>query len=200
MKIFFFSLLLGTLSATAASSTEGVTYCIKPNSTSKCVHHHCQQCETLQYYIDRVDEIFNQQNRITMSFMPGTHLLFTNGVVRVNVSIVDMVCAEKGRSVMVIGPCKYCCALNFSRTEHLSIENLEIANISVMALYSTAKVKLSSCLFQSSQLVVRGADRMVLEDCTFREDSSAIMISHTKFTTLRRCNFLNRPFCFMNQL
>ena len=71
--LFSLVLLVGLFLVQSGEQAE-VTYYVKPSQSSSPVS--CptgQLCETLQYYLNDVDSMINQQEDVTMIFLEGNH-------------------------------------------------------------------------------------------------------------------------------
>lgn len=64
--IFLFKFIL-------VASGEEITYCVTPTENSTCLDQNCQQCKTLGYYIENINDTINKYSNVTMVFLRGYH-------------------------------------------------------------------------------------------------------------------------------
>ena len=178
MKSFLLlSLLLGELFL--ISSGQGVTFCVKPNSTDTCStedhQSHCQQCQTLQYYCDNADATngISRQNNVTMIFMEGTHTLHESNSSECPMSVPTLSMKGKSKNNVSLIIDDYNIYFGFSTpglTYTLSMENLTIIN------YSNSY----------SKVIINLLSELILKDCTFQGQIS--IIDSTK-AVFKKCKF-----------
>lgn len=150
----------------------GAIYCVRPASSASatCSDRDCQQCETLQYYFDNVDSVINQQERITMLFMTGTHTVYissTSGIVNITSPVVNIL-GKANVTIMAAYNKKKVCAVYFNNT-NFSIENLTMMNWPDMWIF---------------------AANTVLKDCIFTHDRGIGMINGSTIS-IKNCVFQN---------
>ena len=188
MKSFLLlSLLLGELFL--ISSGQGVTYCVKPNSTAICSpEDHCQQCQTLQYYCDNATNGINKQNNVTMIFMEGTHTLNTS-FCGIYVSTLSMKGKSKNNVSLIIDG-----LITFSIDGTLSMENLTIISLNHYSkrevdINGESKLFLKDCTFQG-QVSIYGFTKAVLKKCKFGRfyDTTFLQFSKTQEIILEDCD------------
>ena len=108
-------------------SCQGVVYCVKANSSASCSMEEssCQQCQTLQYYLDNVDSLVYMEN-VTIIFMEGNHTFKSKNKLTINTSIVSIV----GRGVVKVihtpQNCDDCVNVWWMVTSIVSIKNLHV--------------------------------------------------------------------------
>ena len=192
MKSFLLlSLLLGELFL--ISSGQGVTFCVKPNSTDTCSpEDHCQQCQTLQYYCDNANATngINKQNNVTMIFMEGTHTLNTSSY-GIYVSTLSMKGKSKNNVSLIIDG-----ILGFGTHSTLSMENLTIISLNHYAKQEVningdikSELVLKDCTFQG-QISIVGFAKTVLKKCKFGRfyDTTFLQFINTQEIILEDCD------------
>ena len=175
MKSFLLlSLLLGELFL--ISSGQGVTFCVKPNSTDTCSpEDHCQQCQTLQYYCENAYSTsgINKQNNVTMIFMEGTHTLNVSGSYS-GCSIIVPTLSMKGKSkdnvsLIIDGD------VSFYTHNIISMENLTMLNLNH---------------YYGQYIEISGRE-VFLKDSTFQGQLSSYTISASTKAMLKQCKFVD---------
>ena len=191
-SLLFLSLLLGELFL--ISTGQGVIYCVKPNSTATCSYEdHCQQCQTLQYYIDNMDTTINQQNNVTMIFMDGTHTTnFTLAYYQVSVPTLTMKGKSQNNVSVIIKGTTPSLAIVFS-ANMIDMENITMINLihyfgTVLAI-TGKEVFLKDCTFQDFEMEINNAANMMLDNCECRGQKSNFYISRSTNAVLKKCKF-----------
>ena len=180
MKIVLLLLLL-LADLPLISSGQGVTYCVKPNTTATCgTEDPCQQCQTLQDYLKNVtNTTINLKMDLTIIFMDGSHIANFCGTVTVSAPILNIVAKGKSNTVMLSLCWNNVNKLTFKST-NFSLNNFNISGLSglgnppqevkIMIMITAIKVVLSKCAFQFNfpELInFTVAERILVEDCTF---------------------------------
>ena len=171
---------------------EGVTYCVKPNSTAECIGDDCQRCETFQYYCDNVDTIINQNKNVTMIFMSGTHTLYLS---EETIKSPTVYLIGRGQNVTVTVVCPdITCSNTDNRwfldfiSDSVSIESLHITGNGFLSIIGASQAMIKNCLFQSSSVVVdtMNAVEVRVEDSAFL--NTDLFLLETK-VMLKTCKF-----------
>ena len=173
MKLLFVLLSFLLVVELLIVTGQGVTYCVKPNSTATCsTEDHCDQCQTLQYFFDNINTTINQEKSVTMTFMNGTHTVaLTAEHTMILAPTVNMTGRNSGVSVV----CNHCnnCLLLFINNINISIRNLNVMHLQqreinpalgglyFIFLNTTAMIEdfhayRSGILINSSSLTIRG--------------------------------------------
>ena len=109
---------------TLVASGEEITYCITPIENSTCLDQNCQQCKTLGYYIENINDTINKYSNVTMVFLRGYHKICQSSIAIAS-SSVTMIGEDK--NVTVQGQHS---AINFRNGVHVCIviteTNLEL--------------------------------------------------------------------------
>ena len=192
----FFTLLLGELFL--ISSGEGVTFCVKLTESGSCLDRGCQKCETLQYYLDNVDETINQYDNVTLVLKSGTHNVCLSdylGTAPIRATVMKM--AGENRNVTVMDICslegQYCLLSFLQIHSTLFVENIKFLNYICIwdsdnfpygKRENAANVILKDCLFQDSSITFK---KLIAEECTFLH--SEVFTVHTAEVT--NCTFSN---------
>ena len=175
MKSFLLlSLLLGELFL--ISSGQGVTYCVKPNSTDTCSpEDRCQQCQTLQYYCDNADATngISKQNNVTMIFMDGTHTLHVPDTSDCTMAVSTLSMKGKSKnnvSLIIDGRIYFGIYYMYGATYTLSMVNLTIISlnqeVNIEGHVDNSELVLKDCTFQG-QVYIAGFTKTVLKKCKF---------------------------------
>ena len=108
------------------ASGEEITYCVIPTENSTCLDQSCQQCETLEYYIENINETINWHNNVTVIFLSGHHKTCQSSIVTVTSSTVMMV--GESEDVTVQGQHS---TINFRDGICINIESLVLKEINL---------------------------------------------------------------------
>ena len=106
-------------------SGEEMTYCVKSAQNSTCPDLSCQQCETLEYYFENINETINQHNNVTMIFMNGYHQICQSSMI-ITASNVMMV--GESKDITVQGQHS---TIHFKNNVHVNIEDLVLKEINI---------------------------------------------------------------------
>ena len=169
MKIVLLLLLL-LADLPLISSGQGVTYCVKPNTTATCgTEDPCQQCQTLQDYLDNVtDTTINLEKDLTIIFMDGRHIANFGGKVTVFAPTLNITAKSKTSTVTLISACRNIFNkggiyyLSFKGT-HFSMENFNM---------TTLTPRCGSLVQIPSLYITISAIKLVLSKCTFLQPSN----------------------------
>ena len=173
------SLFLGMVMV-PVSPGEGVVYCVIPTESSSCRNHTCQKCETLQYYINSVNNTINRQDNVTLVFMPGTHIATTYGDNDFTVSAAAVKVVGSSHNVTVTVTSQHEDSgpggrVVFSHpVSTLHIENIIFKSTTVAVLNPNVAdipdgVKHPSCQNSSSHTVSCYFRTVVIENCAFKK-------------------------------
>ena len=168
-----------------SSSSDGLsqTYCVKPNDTIQCLDNECQQCETLQYYLDHVDTLINNQANITLVFMSGSHTANIHGTIAITVPMLSMtgITQPENTTVSVIILCDcgtiQCCYFVFTSIQYLTIDNLIMTESLTVFFSDVQTLELDNIVFRNSSISIGGVKNAILENCTFQGIESGILLS-----------------------
>ena len=111
--IFLFKFIL-------VASGEEITYCVTPTENSTCLDQNCQQCKTLGYYIENINDTINKYSNVTMVFLRGYHKI-CQSLIAIASSSVTMI--GEGENVTVQGQHS---TINFRNGIHVKIESIVI--------------------------------------------------------------------------
>ena len=103
-----------------------ITYCVIPTENSTCLDLSCQQCETLEYYIENINETINWHNNVTMIFLRGHHKTCQSSIVTVTSSTVTLV--GENQNVTVQGQHS---TINFRNGICINIESLVLKEMNL---------------------------------------------------------------------
>ena len=126
MKQLMFILIFLSKLILILASGEEVTYCVIPTENSTCLDQGCQQCETLEYYIENIDETINKHSNVTMIFFRGHHKTCQPSVVTVTSSSMIMV-GEQG-DVSIQGQHS---TVNFMNSIYINFESLLLKELNL---------------------------------------------------------------------
>ena len=189
MKLLFF-LLLSLGEILPISSDQGVTFCVRPNSTATCsTEDHCQHCESLQYYFDNVDTTINQEKNVAMIFMDGSHTVNFSSTVVFSAQTVNITVKSLSTTVTLMSVCwkdickggdlifnsTYFSMKSFNMTVLVNEDRRYVQQMDSYTITITAmKVTLQECTFRSRfpdtpqvSITIGYATDVLLKDCVF---------------------------------
>ncbi len=194
--LLFFLYTVQILIAVALASGQGVTYCVKPNASAICdTEDHCQQCHTLQYYINNLNTTINRKINVTTIFTEGTHRVTITAERIISVPILKMI----GKDSVVEVVCNhYCnCLLSFNNSNNISIKDLTIVQsqqrinpTSIRDCHFSLQFQMTAALlenvhmYNSAIFVLYCGSFTIQGDSKFANCSSHAIISHASYITL----------------
>jgi predicted outer membrane repeat protein len=192
LKIFFSLILGGILSVNlAAGGEEAVIFCVKPSHppTTNCSREECQQCNTLQYYLENMNTTINMLENVTLLFLNGTH--FINDSIY-SVNMIAPLIEMKGEScnVSINGSS---CFLSISSMK-FSLYSLRIHNVFIFAQdlsYLTNKRSQEMIIQVQNDIKFLYSDTNMIffENCTFW--NSYVTLSGKISTKVKDSTFVN---------
>ena len=204
MNLFLtLSLLIGEIILTSCSTDNSVLYCVKPSTSANCLRQKlCQKCEILQYYFHSDALANNQHNNVTLIFLSGTHTICLSDVVVIfSPSVIRMI--GEDQNVVVknvcdydVGHCSFGCT-HYNATiymQDITFVNYYICMLSKwMTTLWKQKIVLKGCSFQNSSFNnILNVQLMVMQNCTFLDNSQVTFTSYLLELVLRNCTFFNK--------
>ena len=174
---------------------EGVTYCVKPNSSAECIGDDCQRCETFQYYCDNVYATINQKKNVTMVFMSGIHTLYLREKAAIMFKSRTLHLIGRGQNVTITVVCldgttTSLCFVEFA-SNSVNIESLYITGSGSLTLLDIVapQAMIKNCKFHGSSVELDAMNVMELrvEDCAFLNTDT--LIDYSMKLMLKNCTF-----------
>ena len=157
-----FLLLLGEFFL--ISSSQGVTFCVKPNSTATCnAEDHCQCCESLQYYFDNVDTTVTQEKNVTMIFTEGSHTVNFSSTIVFSAQTLNVTVKGQTTTVTLMSICqKNAICRGGDLTFNSTYFSMKKFNMTVLVSEDRGYVQ-----EMDSYAIMISATKVTLNECTF---------------------------------
>ena len=194
VAVFLTGNIFQTLSHGGLNQTSShTTYCVKPNASIQCVYQaaYCQQCETLQYYIDNVDTVINDQDNVTLVFMPGSHTASICGTVAITVPSLGVKGNAENTTVSVMCDCGtiWNCDFIFTDIQHSTIENIIVTESFTPTFSDIKSLELYDIVFLNTTILFESVEKAAFANCTFQGIESGILLSSAENVTFRKVQF-----------
>ena len=110
------------------SGEPGVTYYVKPSQSTKCPG---QPCETMNYYLKRVNTTINKEKKLTMILLNGNHSLDTP-FFKDNLAIKTPIIKMIGESETILKPQGLYSLIYFENNSEVYFKNFVLINLTVV--------------------------------------------------------------------
>ena len=167
-------------------------YCVKPNASIQCPEGNCQQCETLQYYVDNVDTAINNQENVTLMFAFGSHKANIRGTVAITVPTLTVKGnAENAAAVSVICDCGtiWCCFFAFTGIQHVTFEHIIMVESFPFMFSYIQSLGLYNIAFINTTISIGSTKNAILENSTLEGVDSGILLSTAENAVFKKVEF-----------